>query len=221
MLFSVLSTSCSRGTMGDKEKRHTRHQPEQQEILKSDNWLQDLLKQQQQMFQQQQQLQMQQIERLEQLRLEEKERAEHLRIDMENTRQEEQRKPEMERREEQQRVEQRHIDELKRLDQKREEDRETLFKQQKELAEEARQREKCHRMVEKILKLDANDQLDAYLCRFEERRTGQKRTGQYQTISTIHFFISIRTEISGVFWTEVTSFLLGSGKEYSGRDRGG
>ena len=24
-----------------------------------------------------------------------------------------------------------------------------------------------------------------------------------------------RTEISGVFWTEVTSFLLGSGKEYS------
>ena len=35
------------------------------------------------------------------------------------------------------------------------------------------------------------------------------------TNSTIHFFISIRREISGVFWTEVASFLLGSGKEYS------
>ena len=51
---------------------------------------------------------------------------------------------------------------------------------------------------------------------------GQKmKTLKYQTISTIHFFISIGTEISGVLWTEVTSFLLGSGKEYSGRDRGG
>ena len=51
---------------------------------------------------------------------------------------------------------------------------------------------------------------------------GQRmKTLKYQTISTIHFFVSIRTEISGVFWTEVTSFLLGSGKEYSGRDRGG
>ena len=44
---------------------------------------------------------------------------------------------------------------------------------------------------------------------------------KYQTIYTVHFFVSIITEISGVFWTEVTAFLLGSGKEYSGRYRGG
>ena len=44
---------------------------------------------------------------------------------------------------------------------------------------------------------------------------------KYHTISNIHLFISIRTDLSGVFWIEVTSFFLGTGKKYSERDRGG
>ena len=42
---------------------------------------------------------------------------------------------------------------------------------------------------------------------------GQRmKTLKYQTISTIHFFVSIRTEILGVFWKKLPPFFLDLGR---------
>ena len=123
--------------------------------VRSDNtWIVEFFKQQQlleqQRWDQQQQQQQEHLERMERLRVDEQEKAEQHRA------------------QELDRLEKQRKDELDRLEKTRSEEHENILTQQKELVAEQRDRDRKRRLVEKIPKLEINEHVDMFLCRFED-----------------------------------------------------
>ena len=71
--------------------------------------------------------------------------------------------------EEQQKLERQKADEWEWLEAIRKDEQKKFLQQQRELAEEAKQRDWKRRLVEKLPKLTDNDQLDTFLLRFEDQ----------------------------------------------------
>ena len=87
---------------------------------------------------------------------------------MERLRVDEQEKAEQHRAQELDRLEKQRRDELDRLEKTRSEEHEKILTQQKELVAEQRDRDRKRRLVEKVPKLEINEHVDMFLCRFED-----------------------------------------------------